>query len=1138
MARKDHPPAVTATILAIILCMLLVVITEVVQAGSPPLQGQPTPTGLSTSEVATMDKLVPEVAQALRVMTNNQRMTVIVVLNSQVDLSRFRDRNRRIRRRQINQALRDRANATQQQIRALLQNRRAQGKVGRITYYWVFNGLAVTATADVIEELAAMPEVRIITPNRVIRTPAFQGSGNPPEPNLSVIGAPALWDLGYRGQGVVVANMDTGVDLNHPDLSSRWRGGTNSWFDPNGEFPSAPNDVHGHGTWTMGVMVGGDAGGSVVGVAPDAQWIAVRIFNNQGESTVERVHQGFQWLLDPDDNSQTDDAPDVVNNSWTFGSPGCDLEFQADLIALRAAGILPVFAAGNYGPNGSTSASPSNNPAAFAVGGTTNTDLIYTNSSRGPSNCGEAATIFPELVAPGVGIRTTDLFGLYANPTGTSLAAPHTAGGLALLLSAFPNSSVADQEAALLNAPVDLGSAGPDNNFGYGRLDLLTAYQYLLANEDPPTPTATNTPLPPTSTPLPPTATNTPLPPTSTPLPPTPTNTPLPPTATNTPVATPGNSLQFDGDNDRVSITNIPLLSEFTIEAWVQRTADSNFYQSVLSDANSNYGQVMFTVFVDGGNNDCSGLSDQFAFFDGNTVLCSGVTASLGSWYHLAISRDSSGTLRFFVDGSLSSSEDNTPPPSDSAGSLTLGRAGDYNGEYFAGLLDEIRISNAAVYVTNFTPPTTPLPITGDTVALWHLDEGSGQVILDSSTNGRNGTLGANATADSADPTWATDTPVNSSTPVPTATNTPLPPTSTPLPPTPTNTPLPPTSTPLPPTPTNTPLPPTSTPLPPTPTNTPLPPTNTPLPPTPTNTPLPPTNTPLPPTATNTPLPATSTPLPPTATNTPLPPTSTPLPPTATNTPLPPTSTPLPPTPTNTPLPPTATNTPVATPGNSLQFDGDNDRVSITNIPLLSEFTIEAWVQRTADSNFYQSVLSDANSNYGQVMFTVFVDGGNNDCSGLSDQFAFFDGNTVLCSGVTASLGSWYHLAISRDSSGTLRFFVDGSLSSSEDNTPPPSDSAGSLTLGRAGDYNGEYFAGLLDEIRISNAAVYVTNFTPPTTPLPITGDTVALWHLDEGSGQVILDSSTNGRNGTLGANATADSADPTWATDTPVGGN
>jgi subtilisin family serine protease len=336
----------------------------------------------------------------------------------------------------------------------------------------------VTATPDVIQELASRPDVLKLTPDDIQLVPLSPPAA-PPEQNLSVINAPALWDLGWQGQGVVIGVMDTGVYASHPDLTTRWRGGSNSWYDPYGEHPTTPFDPTGHGTWTTGVLVGGEAGGTAIGVAPQAQWIAAKIFDDAGSSTATAVHLAFQWLLDPDSNPGTADAPHAVNNSWAFGAPGCNLEFQLDLQALRAAGILPVFAAGNSGPNPSTSVSPANYPEAFAVGNTNNSDVIANDSSRGPSACGEPQTYYPEIVAPGVSIKTTDLFGLYFNATGTSVAAPHAAGALALLLSAFPNLTVDQQSAALSTTAVDLGPAGPDDTYGRGRLNVLAAYNSL-----------------------------------------------------------------------------------------------------------------------------------------------------------------------------------------------------------------------------------------------------------------------------------------------------------------------------------------------------------------------------------------------------------------------------------------------------------------------------------------------------------------------------------------------------------------------------------------------------------------------------------------------------------------------------------
>jgi hypothetical protein len=183
----------------------------------------------------------------------------------------------------------------------------------------------------------------------------------------------------------------------------------------------------------------------------------------------------------------------------------------------------------------------------------------------------------------------------------------------------------------------------------------------------------------------------------------------------------------------------------------------------ILSDANSSYSQAMLTIYVDGGGLDCPGIPDQFAYFQiaGESLQCSGVTAQLGVWYHLAVSRDASGVRRFFVNGALVSTQTGSPAPTDSSGLFTLGRPGDYPDEYFAGYIDEVRLSSIARYTANFTPPTTPLPGGPNTVALWHLDEGTGQTFADASGNGRNGTLGSSASPDSADPAWSSLSPVN-----------------------------------------------------------------------------------------------------------------------------------------------------------------------------------------------------------------------------------------------------------------------------------------------------------------------------------------------------------------------------------------
>ncbi len=464
---------------------LLTCLTKTAQADDPPF--------LSDQAGSGAEKIAPELQESLKLLGPEDMLTVIIRLEQQVNLQRLAisptDPNRSQQQKNLVQGLQETAKVNQKSLKTFLQSKQAEGRVSEVVEFWIFNGLAVTATADVIQALAALSEVLSISPNETVQAPIAPplppleprlGILSANQANLDVINVPALWNLGFKGQGVVVANMDTGVGYHetyfHPDLWAKWRNGSNSWFDPYGQN-ATPTDLNGHGTWTMGTIVGGEDTGTAFGVAPEAQWIAAKIFNNSGSGTEAAVHLAFQWLLDPDGNPATADAPHVVNNSWTW-SAGCNLDFQADLQALRAGGILPIFAAGN---NALYSYSPANNPEAFAVGATDNNDLIWAEptqgSSLGPSACD--STTFPEVVAPGVSIHTTGLYNGYFNATGTSLATPHVAGVLALLLEAFPNATVAEQEAALLNSVVDLGTSGADNTYGYGRIDALAAYLYL-----------------------------------------------------------------------------------------------------------------------------------------------------------------------------------------------------------------------------------------------------------------------------------------------------------------------------------------------------------------------------------------------------------------------------------------------------------------------------------------------------------------------------------------------------------------------------------------------------------------------------------------------------------------------------------
>jgi bacillopeptidase F len=389
--------------------------------------------------------------------------------------------------------LKERAVSSQRAARDFLRSR----QVSEIKDLSVINGLAFSASVDTLRELVARADVVAMSYDDVLYPPEIIPSltTGAAESNISLIKAPELWSLGYAGQGVVVATMDTGVDINHPDLGPRWRGGNNSWFDPNGEHPT-PVDVDGHGTSVLGVIVGGNADGSYIGAAPEARWIAVKIFNDAGAAPTSSILAGISWLLDPDGNPATDDAPHIVNNSWGFEeAPNvCDatvLHLRNAVAMLKTAGIAVLFPSGNTGPAPYTSVAPASYAESFAVGsvGTaTSPTIISSFSGRGPSACD--GTIYPELVAPGFKVKTTGLTadGSYYYVTGTSIAVPHAAGAMALLLSAFPDIRIDELEAALKNSATDLGPSGPDNSYGYGLLNVRNAYDLLNFNTPPPAP--------------------------------------------------------------------------------------------------------------------------------------------------------------------------------------------------------------------------------------------------------------------------------------------------------------------------------------------------------------------------------------------------------------------------------------------------------------------------------------------------------------------------------------------------------------------------------------------------------------------------------------------------------------------------
>jgi subtilisin family serine protease len=296
--------------------------------------------------------------------------------------------------------------------------------------------------------------------------------------------------FGVQGDGIVVANIDTGVQWNHPALDQAYKCPANPsslacWYDPTLTCGSGgPCDDKGHGTHTMGTMVADDDPSLtyIAGMAPGARWIACK--GCKGITCEDaKILACADWILAPAGNPAN--RPNIVNNSWG-AVPGGDIWFLAKVEAWRAAGIFPAFSAGNEGEKGcNTLASPGDYQESFASAAHDSTRNIAQFSSRGSSDFGYDPYTKPNLSAPGVSICSSVPNSWSCDYSGTSMASPHTAGAVALLWSCNPAlKGHVDATFQLLQdhtdpAPGgDCGApAGQAGNFtyGYGYLDVLAA---------------------------------------------------------------------------------------------------------------------------------------------------------------------------------------------------------------------------------------------------------------------------------------------------------------------------------------------------------------------------------------------------------------------------------------------------------------------------------------------------------------------------------------------------------------------------------------------------------------------------------------------------------------------------------------
>ncbi|MEM7028105.1 MAG: S8 family serine peptidase [Chloroflexota bacterium] len=433
-----------------------------------------------------LGKIDPEVIKLLSV-DENARADVMILMHEKANLSVARQQADVVSRRTaIVETLQETARQSQAEVLAILGQATARQTVGEVRPLWIVNGIAANIDWHMVITLASRSDVRSIRLETVIQQEPLDSTeaasrvgASSVEWGIAQVQAPNVWQaLDIDGTGIVIASVDSGVDYLHQDLRTRYRGyngetlpalHTGHWFDAI-DSTTYPNDDNGHGTHTTGTALGENG----IGVAPGATWIGVKVFDASGTGQEKWILDGFQWLLAP--NGDPSLAPDIVNNSW-----GTDLStdeaYTESVQHLLDAGIIPLFANGNSGPQAGTVGSPASLDISFGVGALDQNSTVANFSSRGPSPWGK---IKPDVSAPGVAVRSSLPGGIYGLSNGTSMATPHVSGIVALMLQADPTLTYEEVGDLLKQSATPLSTQTPNNDTGWGAVNAYDAVRLVL----------------------------------------------------------------------------------------------------------------------------------------------------------------------------------------------------------------------------------------------------------------------------------------------------------------------------------------------------------------------------------------------------------------------------------------------------------------------------------------------------------------------------------------------------------------------------------------------------------------------------------------------------------------------------------
>lgn len=479
-----------------------------------------------TVKAQDYSKIEKPLLEEMSAVKKGERIRINIILNRQYDRYELRSKSTAFSTKEAKRAfvvneLKRFSEEAQRGFLETLASPAKSGEIAEVRPLWIANAINCFATAEAIEEISRHPDILTIGYDRTEKA-LFDGETATPAKNskelaynITQVNADAVWELGYTGEGIIVAVIDTGVNYNHNDLAG------NMWEHP--DYPhhgydfynrdDDPMDDHSHGTHCAGTVAGQGASGTQTGMAPSAKIMAIKIMSAEGGGSAGVMCEGIEFAVD--------NGAHVLSMSFGMAGGGTTSErilFRNTMINTLEAGIVASVGAGNEReylnnqlPVPYNVRLPGNCPppwlhpdqvlqggttAVVCVGATDINDELAYFSSEGPvtwqSISGfndyaldpEMGLIRPDVCAPGVDIKSL-LFNNntgYTYMSGTSMATPGVAGVMALMLSKNPNLSPAEIN-EILEATAKPLSESKNNMFGSGRIDALAAMEMLPMGE-------------------------------------------------------------------------------------------------------------------------------------------------------------------------------------------------------------------------------------------------------------------------------------------------------------------------------------------------------------------------------------------------------------------------------------------------------------------------------------------------------------------------------------------------------------------------------------------------------------------------------------------------------------------------------